>query len=203
MAEILAAGTALGVASSIITICDVSWRVMKRIKEYSDTKKHVPAILHHIDAQLPALIEKVEELKRSQIGGNIGTKTALGKAVITCEKQIKLLDDLTARILLDSTDSRLTQARKAISSVWHEENLLGASYFFSRGQSALASAEGLVTTIARQLARVARAFEDSISLAISKSPNIAKQNPREQWKMLIMEPLAGLDSAVTPSGTLV
>ena len=41
-------------------------------------------------------------------------------------KHIKSLDDLTARMLPNSTDSGLTRARKAISSVWHEKEVAKA-----------------------------------------------------------------------------
>jgi hypothetical protein len=124
MAELLAAGTALGVASSIITFCDVGWRLLKRIREYNDKRKNVPEILRHIEAQLPALIEKVEELKGD--GQTIGSQTALGKAVISCENQITILEEIIIRLIPSSTDSRTARTRKAISSMWREDELAKA-----------------------------------------------------------------------------
>jgi hypothetical protein len=58
MAELLAAGTALGVVSSLITIVDVAWRVLKRLDEYGDRTKDVPAAIKHIRPQLRVLADK-------------------------------------------------------------------------------------------------------------------------------------------------
>lgn len=63
MAELLAAGAALGIASSLITFADVGWKVVNRIKEYSDRTDNVPAVLKHINSQLPVLLDKVVETK--------------------------------------------------------------------------------------------------------------------------------------------
>jgi hypothetical protein len=60
MAELLAAGTALGVASSIVTFADVGWRIIKRVNEFVDAVGDVPEVLADIKAQLPLLIEKMD-----------------------------------------------------------------------------------------------------------------------------------------------
>src|SRR5437667_7128993 len=104
MAELVAAGTAIGVASSFITFSEVAWRVLKRLKEYSDGIEDVPAVIKRIKAQLPNLIEKMAELKQENKDGSlfIPPLSALDVAVRKCEEQIKDLDDLTMKMCLET-----------------------------------------------------------------------------------------------------
>jgi N-terminal domain on NACHT_NTPase and P-loop NTPases len=125
MAELLAAGAALGVASSLITFGDVAWRVLKRIKEYSDKTGDVPVVIRHISAQLPVIIEKIEELKEATKNGSlhIQPQSALAGAVISCNEQVQRLDALTDKMLPSATDTRKDWARKAIRSVRYEKEI--------------------------------------------------------------------------------
>jgi hypothetical protein len=83
MAEILAVGTAFGVASSLLTFGDVAWRVVKRVKEYNEIVEEAPLVIKHIRAQLPILIEKMEEPKGSSDAGlvQVTPQSALAEAV--------------------------------------------------------------------------------------------------------------------------
>jgi hypothetical protein len=65
MAETLAACGAVGAASGLITFCDVAWRVVKHINEYSNKAGDMPAVITRIKSQLPLLAEKMTELKDS------------------------------------------------------------------------------------------------------------------------------------------
>ena len=64
MAELIAASTALGVASSLVTFAEVAWRVLKRLDEYCSNAKDVPQVIRHIRPQLQVLTEKLEELNQ-------------------------------------------------------------------------------------------------------------------------------------------
>jgi tetratricopeptide (TPR) repeat protein len=125
MAELIAAGTALGIASSLITFADAAWRVLKRLDEYSDRTKAVPKIIKHIRPQLRVLAEKMEELKQAAKDGSLATSSqnALSKAVETYEEQINLLDHLTTRMLPEKGDSTRTRAKKAMLSIHYEKEL--------------------------------------------------------------------------------
>jgi hypothetical protein len=125
MAELLAAGTALGVASSLLAFGDVAWRVLKRVKEYSETVENVPKVIKHIRAQLPVLIDKMEELKGNSdvtLRG-ISPHGVLAEAITGCAEQIKYLDELTAKMLPTKDDSGLEKAKKAIRSVRYETKI--------------------------------------------------------------------------------
>jgi N-terminal domain on NACHT_NTPase and P-loop NTPases len=125
MAELLAAGTALGVTASLITFGDVAWRVLKRLKQYNDRTDDAPAVIKHISAQLPILIEKMAELKLATENGSlsINPQTALAVAVTGCDELIKRLDVVTKKLLPNETDSRPTRVKKAFSSIYYEKEV--------------------------------------------------------------------------------
>jgi tetratricopeptide (TPR) repeat protein len=127
MAELLAAGAALGIASSLVTFADVAWRVLKRFEEYRAHSKDVPKIVRHIDAQLPVLVEKMDELKRQiELGLQISPQTPLAKAVLSCNEHIKVLDVLTQKLLPMPNDSRTVRTKKLMSSIYHEKEVAKA-----------------------------------------------------------------------------
>ena len=125
MAEFLAAGTALGVASSLISFVDAAWRVLKRLKEYNDRAGDGPAIVKSISAQLPILIDKMEELKLETEMGHepINPQTSLAVAITSCDELIQHLDVLTRKLLPDEMESRPKRLKKALSSVYYEKEL--------------------------------------------------------------------------------
>jgi DNA-binding protein H-NS len=126
MAELLAAGAGLGIASSLITFAEVGWKVVRRIKEYNDRTDDVPEVLKHINAQLPVLLNKVAEIQR-QIDGKsqqcIRSESALAVAVTSCEEQIKRLDVLTGKMLPSGSDSKTRRAKKVVYSIYYEKEL--------------------------------------------------------------------------------
>jgi N-terminal domain on NACHT_NTPase and P-loop NTPases len=128
MAELLAAGAALGIACSLLTFGDVAWRVLRRIREYSDKSDDVPAVIRHINAQLPVIIEKMEELTQATKTGSllIQPQSAIVGAVASCNEQVNRLDMLTEKMLPSATDSRTIRARKAIRSVRYEKEVTKA-----------------------------------------------------------------------------
>jgi hypothetical protein len=83
-----------------------------------------------------------------------------------------------------------------------KDNLLGASFFFSRGRGDLGKAGKLVTTIAAQLAGKDRFLRDYIGKAIVDNSNIVQQGLGEQWKHLMFQPLIQLEERVTQPQTL-
>ena len=123
MAELLAAGTALSVASSLVTFSDVAWRVLKRLRKYNDRTGDAPAVIKNISVQLPVLIDKMRELE-TEIGSvSINPQTALAVAVTSCDELIQRLDVVTKKLLREETDSRSKRIKKAFSSVYYEKEV--------------------------------------------------------------------------------
>ena len=125
MAELLAASTAIGVASSLITFGDVAWRVLKRLDEYSARTKDVPKVIRNIRPQLQLLVKKLEELKRAESDGSLATnsRVQLSEVMKMYEGQITILDKLTQRMLPAEGDSKRVRAIKALSSIYYEGEL--------------------------------------------------------------------------------
>lgn len=124
MAELLAAGAGLGIASSLITFGDVAWRVLKRIKEYSDRTDDIPAVLKHTTCTTCSCRENWRNTtrQRKQITP-IHPETALAVALTSCENQITRLDILTKKMLSSESDSRTRRVMKAVSSVYYEREI--------------------------------------------------------------------------------
>ena len=125
MAELLATGTALGVASSFISFSDVAWRVLRRIGEYNDRTGNGLAIVQSIRAQLPVLIDKMEELKLETETGSepINSQNSLAVAITSCGELIHRLDVLTKKLIPDEIETKPKRLKKAISSIYYEKEL--------------------------------------------------------------------------------
>lgn len=78
-----------------------------------------------------------------------------------------------------------TMARK-----YDDQNRLGASYFFCDLHHDNTKGISFVTTIARQLAEVDASLRDDINKSISQRPDIASHSLEDQWRLLILGPLA-------------
>jgi len=81
-----------------------------------------------------------------------------------------------------------------------DKGKLAASFFFSRGRGDISHAGMFFTTIATQLAEHVPELEPLISKAIDDHSDIHKQMLREQWQLLIYEPL---ENAPTQSKQIV
>jgi len=79
---------------------------------------------------------------------------------------------------------------RTVARRWYDENRLGASFFFSRGQGDLAHASKFFATLACQLAHSQPSLATPIREAILKNPNITKQGLQDQWAQLIQRPLS-------------
>lgn len=95
-----------------------------------------------------------------------------------------------------------TIARTFAHELTHQ-SILGASFFFSRGTGDLGHAAKFVSTIASQLADISSLLKTYICEAISQNGSITRQGLRNQWKELILRPLARLRGQPISTLTLV
>ena len=79
---------------------------------------------------------------------------------------------------------------RTVARRWYDENRLGASFFFSRGQGDLANASKFFATLACQLARTQPSLATPMREAIINNPDITKQGLQDQWEHLIRRPLS-------------
>jgi hypothetical protein len=83
---------------------------------------------------------------------------------------------------------------RTVAHECYDKGCLGASFFFSRGKEDVSHAGKFFTTIALQLAANFPILGDLIRKAASANRNIASKTQREQWKLLIREPLSKLEA---------
>jgi hypothetical protein len=85
-----------------------------------------------------------------------------------------------------------TTVARSVARWYHTKQLLGASFFFSRGGGDVGRVGRFVTSIAVQLARSVSGVRRHISNALLQRPEIISQSLRDQWQYLVLEPLSKL-----------
>ncbi|KAK6342234.1 hypothetical protein TWF730_001711 [Orbilia blumenaviensis] len=85
---------------------------------------------------------------------------------------------------------------RTVAESFSKNKILGASFFFSRGDGERSRATKFFTTIASQLASSIAAFEEPLHEAIHQlgPANISQLDFKSQWTKLILKPLSKLDS---------
>lgn len=86
---------------------------------------------------------------------------------------------------------------------FQQKGLLGASFFFKRGEGDRGNATKLFSTITRQLLDKNPELQPAVIRAIQDDPKISSKPLKEQFEKLLLQPLQGLDSAVHKSSVLV
>ncbi|KAF2179980.1 hypothetical protein K469DRAFT_295483 [Zopfia rhizophila CBS 207.26] len=118
MGEALAA---VGIVANIIQIVNFGSQVLKRLEEYQSRLGEIPEAFRHIKAELPVLLDTLQQTKASIDAGRIRNETkALLPAVQGCTVQIKTLDDIIEKMLPASDDSWARRSRKAFRSLRHD-----------------------------------------------------------------------------------
>ncbi|KAF2149789.1 hypothetical protein K461DRAFT_33938 [Myriangium duriaei CBS 260.36] len=78
---------------------------------------------------------------------------------------------------------------RTVCRKFHNEKLLGASFFFSRGKKNRSDARCFFTTLAKELALRYPELKAPISNAVEAHPDVDSWLLRDQWTILIAEPL--------------
>jgi hypothetical protein len=116
MAEPLAV---VGVVASIVQLVDFGSRVLRRLDEFQSSLGEIPESFRHIKAELPVLLDTLQQTKEAIYAGSVRDKTtkALLPAILGCKEQIESLDNILTKMLPATTDSRLRRSTKAIWSL--------------------------------------------------------------------------------------
>jgi hypothetical protein len=119
MAEALAV---VGVVASIVQLVDFGSKVLLRLNEFQSTTREIPKTFQHIKAELPVLLDTLEQTKTAIETGSIRdeTKRALLPAIDGCRTQIESLDTLISKVLPQAGDSWRKRSRKSLSSLWQD-----------------------------------------------------------------------------------
>lgn len=116
MAEALAV---VGVVANMVQLIDFGSKVLLRLNEFQSNAREIPKTFQHIKAELPVLLDTLEQTKTAIETGSIRdeTKKALLPAIDGCRRQIESLDILIMKVLPLAGDSWRERSRKAISSL--------------------------------------------------------------------------------------
>jgi hypothetical protein len=119
MAEALAV---VAIVANIVQVVESGSRVLKRLKEYQSELREIPEAFRHIKAELPILLDALQQTKAVIDAGSIQdeTKKALLPAVEGCGIQIKALDDVIAKVLPTPDKSWAEKGKKAFRSLRYE-----------------------------------------------------------------------------------
>jgi hypothetical protein len=119
MAEALAV---ISVVANIIQLVDFSSKVLHRLDEFRSGVGQVPKSFQHVSAELPVLKATLQNVREAIEASSLSEETekALIPAIEGCKEQIQVLDSLLAKILPNTTDSRLRRSTKAVLSLNQE-----------------------------------------------------------------------------------
>ncbi|GMG17252.1 unnamed protein product [Aspergillus oryzae] len=81
---------------------------------------------------------------------------------------------------------------RTVAQSFEKHRLLGASFFFKRGEADRGNAKYLISTIARQLVTRQRRLGPDVLNAIKNDPNVAYKSLSEQCEKLLCQPLVKL-----------
>jgi N-terminal domain on NACHT_NTPase and P-loop NTPases len=116
MAEALAA---VGIVSNIIQLVDFGTKVLHRLNDFQSSLGEIPKSFRHVKAELPILLDTLENTKFAVGNGSISEKTrhALLPVINGCREQIGLLNDMIGRVMPLESDSWRKKTTKAFSSL--------------------------------------------------------------------------------------
>ncbi|KAJ0342248.1 hypothetical protein KNSL1_010782 [Colletotrichum chrysophilum] len=130
------------------------------------------------------------------------TRTEILQDIMTWAK-----DDKDQRIywLNGKAGTGKSTIARTIARAFDDIHLLGASFFFKRGEGARSKASLLLSTIARQLVRKNEKILPFVVEALDGKDNISSKTIEEQFRKLILDPLeeARWDSDNIPRSVLV
>lgn len=92
---------------------------------------------------------------------------------------------------------------RTVSSCARRQGILGASFFFKRGEQDRGNAKLLFSTLAKQLGDTISQLSSSIQHVIGKNPDIAGRGLEEQFQKLILQPLIALNPGHPTSTILI
>lgn len=92
---------------------------------------------------------------------------------------------------------------RTIAQDFADKGILGASFFFKRGERDRGNAARLFTTIACQLVAQEATLAPKIQTAIEKDPNVVSRSLKDQFEQLVLNPLAGLEYSPANIRTVV
>jgi hypothetical protein len=84
---------------------------------------------------------------------------------------------------------------RTVARKYFDQKRLGASFVFSRGSRDVGQADKFVTSIVVQLASSVHTLRQHISNAVMEYSDIASRSLRDQWQLLVLDPISKPDGS--------
>jgi len=109
----------VGVVASIVQLVEFGSKILLRLNDFQSNLGEIPKTFRHVKAELPVLLDTLEQTKKAIETGSIRdeTKKALLPVLDGCRAQIESLDDVIGKTLPLPGDSWREKGRKGISSL--------------------------------------------------------------------------------------
>jgi len=106
----------VGIIANIVQLVDFGSKILHRLSEFQSSIEGVPESFRHIKAELPVLLNTLQQTKEAVEAGSVRDETmkALLPAIEGCRIQIRSLDDVLLKILPASGDSWTKRSTKAL-----------------------------------------------------------------------------------------
>lgn len=92
---------------------------------------------------------------------------------------------------------------RTVAQTFRENEQLGATFFFKKGEAERGDAKYLISTITKQLATRHRQLAPGVSKAIEDDPDISAKSLKEQFDRLLLQPLQSLNLTDSSSTIIV
>ena len=118
--------SALALASAVIQFVDFSWKVAKRLDEYSSANPaETPRSLQAVCTQLPLLLNALGRMKADEEVGTVdlNTRCILRGVVAGCRQQVEELDAIIDEVARAPGDSLRVRLRKVFVSLKKDERV--------------------------------------------------------------------------------
>ena len=111
--------TAAGLASAIVTFIDIGTKLVKRMKELSETGG-IPEVFRDIRTRLPLIIDIVVSTRHRTKNLSPENERAFEEVVRQCFEQVSQLDEILNKVTVSKDDSRLRKTVRAGVSILEE-----------------------------------------------------------------------------------
>ncbi|TEY27484.1 hypothetical protein BOTCAL_1110g00010 [Botryotinia calthae] len=169
--------------------------VLKELEELRNIKESVSEILEQIN------LEKLPITKNATFDSyqdEHDARCLLGTRVELLEQISGWAEDSKVKCIFwlnGMAGTGKSTISRTVAQSFEEKNLLGASFFFKRGEGDRGTASKFFTTVAHQLVVKLPQMVPSLKKAIDLDPNISGKSLAKQFEQLIFKPLTELNAS--------
>ncbi|KAL3456232.1 hypothetical protein BJX64DRAFT_294281 [Aspergillus heterothallicus] len=173
--------------------------VSQKLSNLGDTQKNVLTAVETLDenihsAKLPVVEDAAVDsfVNQHQEGCLPGTRISLLNDI---SRWALSADDKCIFWLNGMAGTGKSTISRTVARMLREKKFLGASYFFKRGEGDQGNAKKFFPTLVQQLMGRFPMLKPSLSKTLRDNPDVTSKSLREQFDVLLLQPLKALDEA--------